>query len=387
MEEKKKFIRLWQSNQYSITILCELCGISRTTGHKLINKYKSEGEKCFEEKSKRPKKTPHKTPIEIENRIIRLRNKHKNWGAKKLVELLKREINLEQIPSVTTVNAILDRNGLLKKRGRRPAGIEKKNPKYESQKCNDIWSVDYKGKFRLGNKKYCHPLTIQDKKSRYIISCDGHYSENYENVKRSYIRAFRQYGKPLYMHSDNGVPFGQVRSIKRFTKLSYWLIDQGILPLYSDPASPQQNGKNERMHRDLKAYCTKPPKYNLSKQQILLDEFRLEYNMIRPHESLKMKTPNSIYQKSEREFKNGRIPDYEYEANMKIHTVMKNGAIRYGAYNWVYVSIAATKRKVAVEEVGNGIYNLFYRNVLLGCFDIRNFKTKQQYLHLSKPIV
>ncbi len=387
MEEKKKFIRLWQSDQYSITTLCDLCGISRTTGHRLIKSYKKEGENCFEKKSKSPKKIPHKTPIEIEKRIVRLRKKHKNWGAKKIVELLKREIKVEQIPSVTTVNAILDRNGLLKKRGRRPAGIEKTHPRYESSKSNEIWSVDYKGKFRMGNKKYCHPLTIQDKKSRYIISCDGHYTENYENVKRSYIKAFRKYGKPLYMHSDNGIPFGQVRSVKRFTRLSYWLIDHEILPLYSDPASPQQNGKHERMHRDLKAYCTKPPKHTLSKQQILLDEFREEYNIIRPHESLKMQTPGSKYERSEREFKNGRIRDYEYESNMKIHTVMKNGAIRYGAYNWLYVSTAAVKKKVGMEEVGNGIYNLFYRNVLLGYFDIRNFKRKEQYLHLSKPIV
>lgn len=387
MKEKMKFIRAWQSDQYSISALCDAFGISRTTGHKLIRRFREEGEKCFELRSKRPKSVPHKTPAKIEKAIIRLREKHKNWGARKFAELLKSEFNVEEIPSETTINAILSRNGLVKKRGKRPTRLEKLHPKYESKHCNEIWSVDYKGKFRLGNKKYCHPLTIQDKKSRFIISCDGHYVENFENVKRSYVKAFRTFGKPLYMHSDNGIPFGQVRSVKRFTKLSYWLIDHGIMPLYSDTASPQQNGKHERMHRDLKAYCTKPPKHTLTKQQFLLDEFKDEYNSIRPHESLNMKTPDSIYVSSDREYKSGRFRDYEYEPNMKVHTVMKNGAIRYGAYNWLFVSRAAIRRKVAMQEVGNGIYNLYYRNVLLGYFDIRKFERKEQYLHLSKPIV
>ena len=387
MEEQMKFIRAWRSNQYTISALCETFGISRTTGHKLIKRFKEEGEKCFEERSRRPKIVPHKTSEEVEKAIVKLRERHPNWGARKFAELLKTEFKVEQIPSETTINAILSRNGLVRKRGRRPTKLEKLHPKYESKICNEIWSVDYKAKFRMGNKKYCHPLTIQDKKSRFIIACDGHHTENYENVKRAYIKAFRAFGMPLYMHSDNGIPFGNVRSVMRFTRLSYWLIDHGILPLYSDTASPQQNGKHERMHRDLKAHCTKPPKYNLSRQQGLLEEFKEEYNWVRPHESIKMQVPGSIYTYSEREFKSGRIADYDYEPNMKVHTVMKNGAIRYGAYNWLYVSLAATRRKVAMEEVGNGIFNLYYRNVLLGYFDSRKFERKQQYQHLSKPIV
>jgi len=387
MEEKMKFIRAWRSDQYTITSLCDAFGISRPTGHKLIKRFEEEGEEGFREKSRRPKNVPHKTPVKIEKAVIRLRKKHKNWGARKFAELLKSEFKVDEIPSESTINAILSRNGLVKKRGKRPSKIEKLHPKYESKTCNEIWSVDYKGKFRMGNKKYCHPLTIQDKKSRFIIACDGHYGETYENVKRAYTKAFRTYGKPLYMHSDNGIPFGSVRSVKRYTKLSYWLIDHGITPIYSDTASPQQNGKHERMHRDLKAYCTRPPKHTLTKQQILLDEFKDEYNEVRPHESLKMKTPSSIYEPSEREFKLGRTPDYNYEANMKIHTVMKHGSIRYGAFHWLFVSSAARGKKVGMEEVGNGIYNLYYRNVLLGYFDARKFERKEQYQHLSKPIV
>lgn len=387
MEEKQKFIRAWRSNQFTMTALCESFQISRPTGYRILKRFKEEGEKCFENQSKRPNNSPHKTPQEIEEAILKLKAKHKNWGARKFVKLLTKEFKVDQIPSETTINKILSKHNLVKKRRRRPVMLEKLHPKYESKFCNEIWSADYKGKFRLGNKNYCHPLTIQDKKSRYVIACAGHYGETYENAKRAYIKAFRTYGKPLYMHSDNGNPFGNVRSVRRFTRLSYWLIDHGVIPIYSDTASPQQNGKHERMHRDLKAYCTRPPKNTLRKQQRFMDEFRMEYNTVRPHESLNMETPGSIYTPSSREFKLGRVPDYEYDSNMRVHTVMKNGAIRYGAYHWLYVSASAKRKKVAMEEVGNGIYNLYYRNVLLGYFDIRKFERKEQYIHLSKPIV
>ncbi len=387
MEEKLKFIRLWQSGEYTMSSLCDYFGVSRVTGYRLIKRFETEGETCLDPRSRRPHRIPHKTLPEIESAIVNLRTKHPNWGARKLIVLLGRTFKSEVIPSETTVNAILSRNGLVKKRGRRPRGVSRLNPDHSSSFCNEIWSVDYKGKFRLGNKRYCHPLTIQDKKSRYLLSCQGHYSETYENVKRAYIAAFRTYGLPQYIHSDNGGPFGHIRSVCRFTRLSYWLIDHGVLPLYSDLASPQQNGKHERMHRDLKAFCTRPVRHTLSKQQILMDEFVREYNDIRPHEGLSMKTPGSVYEASDRSYKGGRVADYEYEANMKVLTVMKSGAIRWGAYHWVYVSTAASRRKVGVEEVGNGIWNMYYRNVLLGYFDIRKLKKKEQYLYLSKPIV
>ena len=144
MEEKMKFIRAWRSNEYTVTALCETFGISRTTGHKLINRYNDEGETSFEGRSKRPNSVPNKTPIEVEYSIVKLRKTHPNWRAKKFAELLKNEFNVDEIPSVTTINAILSRNGLVKKRGKRPSTLEKLHPKYESQECNEIWSVDYK---------------------------------------------------------------------------------------------------------------------------------------------------------------------------------------------------------------------------------------------------
>ena len=185
------------------------------------------------------------------------------------------------------------------------------------------------------------------------------------------------------MHTDNGSPFGNTQSICRYTRLCYWLIDHEILPVFSDPGCPQQNGRHERMHRDLKAYCKTRIGTTLSKQQIVMDAFRIEYNEVRPHESLAMKTPNEIHIRSEREYKE-KVSEYIYEKDFKKFKVTKNGAMRWGAYHWVKVSIGATGKYIGAEEVGEGIWNIYYRNVLLGYIDERLFYRKQQYQSITR---
>jgi len=387
MEEKLKFILAWKSGLYTVSDLCRMHGVSRVTGYRLINRYKEEGEDCLLEQSKRPKNSsPHKTPLEIEQAIIKLRSKYKNWGARKLIVLLEREYAKELIPSETTVNKILSRNGLVKKRRRRSQKVERANPKFDPQVCNEIWSADYKGQFRLGNRRYCYPLTITDKYSRYLFTSKGHYSPNYESVKREYRQVFRKYGQPKYIHTDNGSPFGSIRSVKRYSKLCYWLIDQGIEPLFSDPGCPQQNGRHERMHRDLKAYCCREVENTLSAQQEKMDGFRAEFNLIRPHEALNMATPDSVHERSTRAYSERKRP-FTYDSNLKVLKVMKNGAIRWGAYNWVFVSEAAIRRYMGMEEIGNGIWMMYYRHVLLGYFDEKLINRKEQYLKLANKVV
>ncbi len=386
MEEKLRFIRAWESGQFSVSSLCEEFGISRTTGHKLINRYEAEGEGCFEGKSRAPKNVPHKVKAQIEQGILELRKQYPRWGARKIKVLLGREFPGEQLPSETTIHNILSRHGLVKKRRRRGPKVERHNPKYESYQCNDIWSVDYKGEFRLGNRRYCYPLTIVDKRSRYLLSVKGHYHPDYESVKREYVGVFKENGLPQYIHSDNGLPFGSIRSVGRYTKLCYWLIDHGVKPLFSDPASPQQNGKHERMHRDLKAHSTGPVERTMAAQQRRMDEFVREYNEIRPHESLEMQTPASIYEKSDREYR-PRIRSYDYDPSFKVLKVLKNGAIRWGGYNWVYISTAASRRYVGLEQLDNGIWMVWYRDVFLGYMDEKKINSREQYLRLFNQIV
>ena len=386
MDQRMKFIELWLTDNYTVTGLCEAFGISRTTGHKLINKYYDLGEDAFADGSRIPFIIPHKTPERIENKIVALRKKHENWGARKIKVLLERQLNNSEIPSATTINAIFKRNGLIKKRKRRSARLGRQYPKFDPDTCNEIWSADYKGKFKLGNGRYCCPLTICDSKSRKIMDIKCHYKMTYKAVKQAYKEAFREHGLPYFMHTDNGSPFGNVNSTKRFTSLSYWLIEKGVIPVFSDPASPQQNGRHERMHKDLKAFCRPRPASTLSKQQLIMDEFKNEYNHIRPHESIKMKTPHSVHQRSTREYQE-RKTEYDYPFEHKRLKVTINGAARWGAYHWLWIGRGAKGRYLAAEQVDDNIWNVYFRNVLLGYFDDSLFVNKQQYQKLNQLIV
>ena len=383
MEQKILFIKMWQSGNYTMTSLCDRFNISRTTGHKLVKKFVKQGKGCLGINSKAPHSSPQKTPDHIESAIINLRNNYPNWGARKLKVLLQNQFTEKLIPSETTINAILKRNGLITSKRRRNPKEGKLYPKFDPNLPNEIWSADYKGKFKIGNKRYCWPLTICDSNSRMILDIICHYKPDYKSVKSAYTRVFKEYGLPEFLHTDNGTPFASIRSPRRFSKLCYWLVDLGITPVFSDPASPQQNGRHERMHKDLKAYCKYRIETTMNKQQKVMNEFKFEYNTIRPHESLNMKTPSVVHVKSIRQFTNKKIP-YNYPLHFKVLKISTNGAARWGAYNWLFISNAAIGRYVGVEETNNGIWNVYYRNVLLGYMDEKLISSKETYLHINK---
>ena len=282
MEQKVEFIHEWLSNQYTITVLCEAFEITRPTAYRLIKRYEEIGIPGLLEKSKAPLNHPNRTKKEVEKAIIDLRKDHRRWGAKKIHKLLEKDFSLDLIPSKVTIHNIMIRNGLIlpQKRMRR---VKPVFPIFNPKKCNEVWSADYKGKFLMGNKKYCHPLTISDSKSRFLFTAKGHYRELFDAAKKEFTRVFREYSMPEQIHTDNGAPFGSVAAIQRFTKLSYWFIDLGILPVYSDPAHPEQNGRHERMHRDLKAECAAHSAFNLRAQQRKLNYFVKEYNNVSSH--------------------------------------------------------------------------------------------------------
>ena len=385
MEQKVEFICEWRTEKYAITELCKAFGISRPTAYKMINRFKNFGIEGLRERSSSPRIHPNKTKESIEETILILKEKYPRWGAKKIRRLLFNVCAEQDIPSVVTVHNILARNGLVlpQKRLRR---VKPVFPIFDPQECNEVWSADYKGKFLMGNKIYCHPLTIADSKSRYLFAAKGHYHESLKSVKAEFTRVFRQYGIPNQIHTDNGSPFGSVRSIQRFTQLSYWFIDLGIIPVFSDPAHPEQNGRHERMHRDLKAACAKPSAYDLKAQQRRLNHFVKEYNHERPHEALGLETPASVHSFSTRPFPE-RISEFNYEPNNKVMKVTQNGAIRWKSYHWVYLTAALKRKYVGVEELGNGIWKVTYRNVFLGYFDEKNIRNKQISIRLSQKKV
>jgi len=314
-----------------------------------------------------------------------LKKKYPRWGAKKIRILLFDDCSEKEIPSVVTVHNILKRNGLVnpQKRMRR---VKPVFPIFDPKACNEVWSADYKGKFLMGNKIYCHPLTIADSKSRFLFTAKGHYHENLKSEKSEFTKVFRTYGMPKQIHTDNGSPFGSVRAIQRYTQLSYWFIELGIQPVFSDPAHPEQNGRHERMHRDLKAACAKPAAFDLRAQQRRLNKFVREYNHVRPHEALEMKTPSNIHDFSTRPFLE-RIPKFEYDTKFRTLKVTQNGAIRWKSYYWVYLTAALKGKHVGIKELGNGIWKVFYREVLLGYFDENNLRNKEQAVRLETNLV
>ncbi len=385
MEEKVAFICEWLSEKHSISELCRFFEISRPTAYKLIQQFEKHGIKGLLEQSRAPIMHPNRTREDLENRILILKEEHKRWGAKKLRRLLFNDFAEIEIPSVVTVHNILLRHGLVcpQKRLRR---IKPVYPIFDPQECNEVWSADYKGKFKMGNMKYCHPLTIADSKSRFLFTAKAHLHEDFESAKAEFTRVFRKYGLPKQIHTDNGGPFGSVNSIQRFTRLSYWFIELGILPVFSDPAHPEQNGRHERMHRDLKAACAMPSRYDLAKQQKRLNSFVKEYNTVRPHEALDMETPAQVHKLSERPFPE-YIKEWVYAPHMKVMNVVKNGSIRWKSYYWVFLTECLIGKRVGAEEIGNGIWKVYYRDVFLGYFNEKDIREKQTSTRLSINLV
>ena len=372
MDQKKEFIILYKSGSYPISHLAEMFSISRPTAYKYIKRYEQHGIQGLLELPTRPHNIPNKTSSEIEDQIISLRTKHPRWGAAKLLVLLEDKLPNKKLPKLTTVNNILKKNGLIKARKRR-IKIEPIYPKFDPSAPNEIWSADFKGKFRLGNQSYIYPLTIADSCSRFVFAAKGLKQGTFRNTKIVFTNIFREYGLPEQIHTDNGPPFGSIRSLGRLSRLSVWFMELGIKPVFSDPAHPEQNGRHERMHRELKGEATRPPGYNIQLQQRKLNSFVREYNEIRPHAALNMKTPASVHTYSQIKYPD-KISEWIYPKEIYVRYVTTTGGIKIGKNNMLYLSTVLGGKDVGLEELGNKIYRVYFREFFLGYADLREFK-------------
>jgi hypothetical protein len=261
---------------------------------------------------------------------------------------------------------------MVKERKRR-GKVEPKKPIFDPHVPNEVWSADYKGKFRMGNKKYCYPLTLSDSFSRKVFTAKGLHESTLDKTKPVFIAVFRRYGLPLQMHTDNGPPFAHINSLGRLTRLTVWFMELGIQPVFSDPAHPEQNGRHERMNRELKGECTRPPGYSLQAQQRKLNRFVKEYNEVRPHDGLGMKTPDSVHEISDRKYPE-TIVEWVYPKNVIEKYVSRNGAVRAGKNNWLFLTTALAGKQVGFEEIGNSIYRIYFREFFLGYADMKEMK-------------
>jgi transposase InsO family protein len=383
MEEKASFILEWESGEHTFTALCRSFGISRTLGYRYILRYLLRGVAGLREQSRAPRRVWNRTAPEIERAIVQMRRKWTRIGPLKIYQLLtERYRGRRKLPSVSTIALVLKRYGLVKKR-RRVRRIRAVHPIFEAKGPNEIWSVDFKGKFRMGDGRYCYPLTVMDAYSRNVLAVVGMLKPTFEATKAVFEALFKRYGLPKQIHSDNGEPFASGVSLSRLTRLAVWFMDLGIQPVYSDPAHPEQNGSHERMHEELKAEATKPAAYNLAQQQRKFDAFRRFYNEQRPHQALGQRRPKEFYRRSPRRFPS-TMKRWTYPQGMCTKYVCRNGAIRWGAGKWVVVSTTLIEKYVGLEEIVKGKWRVYYRDTLLGYLDERELRIQDELGRLRR---
>src|SRR5258705_7307205 len=282
MDERLRFVaRLLEGEK--MAPMCAEFGISRKTGYKIFDRYKDCGVEAFTDRSRRAHRQANRLPMPIEATIVRLKREYPGWGAPKIREKLRQQLpTLPHCPAISTVHAVLDRHGLVHRRRRRRPRLTGTELTHPSQP-NALWCADYKGEFMLGNRRYCYPLTITDFASRYLITCEALSTTQEKFAFVIFERAFKEFGLPATIRTDNGVPFASAHALYGLSKLAVWWLRLGIQIERSKPGHPQQNGRHERMHLTLKKEGTKPASTNVLQQQAPFDTCIQHFNHERPH--------------------------------------------------------------------------------------------------------
>jgi transposase InsO family protein len=364
-DQRKKLLEAYIGGDATMADLCRQFGVSRKTAYKWYNRY-VEGnfdEVCLRDISRAPHEpnsvfTHNQLELAVDVKLA-----HKSWGPKKIIALLRRDFPEQRWPSERRLYEILKEHHLVcsRKIRNRVCATHSLGKLNDS---NDVWMADFKGWFMTQSKEKCEPLTITDGHSRYLIRCEHLREKSARYVWLAFARAFREYGLPLRLRTDNGAPFGSVGA-GRLTQLSVNLIKAGVLPEWINPGHPEENGQHERFHRTLKETTANPPAKTLKEQLKRIREFQREYNYDRPHEALQMNTPASCYNTSPRRWDGIlRPPEYKTE-NVRVHKVHPSGCIAMKGTEY-YIGRALPGEYVGLEEDGFGGYNVYFGPVYLG---------------------
>ena len=366
-EQRMRFIHDWQKQQDSMAELCRRYGISRRVGYKWLKRYRQEGIEGLQDQSRAPRRHPNQTPAALEERIVALRARHGRWGPTTLKAVLERKDAAVTWPARSTIGQLLKRQGLSLPRRRRPRAAPTRPPLTPMGEPNQVWSIDFKGWFRTQDGERCDPLTISDGASRYLLRCQGLRHPDGEHVRALMEAAFREYGLPRVLRSDNGPPFATV-AVHGLSSLAVWWIKLGICPERIEPGHPEQNGRHERMHRTLKQETASPPARTLRAQQRAFDRFRREYNEERPHQGLELKTPGECYGLSPRPYPS-RIEEPVYPAEFALRRVV-DGVIRWRRQK-VFVGKGLNGERVGLEQIGERLWRVWFSFYELGWLDER----------------
>jgi putative transposase len=310
----------------SVSELAEIYDISRKTVYKWLDRHDQHGAAGLADLSRRPVSSPHQVSSEVERAIVEARHRWK-WGPRKLRVKLCEQDETRQWPSVSTIASVLKNKGLVVERRRRTRTPVQPPPYASPEASNAVWCADYKGYFRVRDGTRIDPLTITDASSRYLLRCQIVERTDFAHAQAVFEAAFREFGLPGVIHTDNGVPFASVAP-GGLSRLSMWFVRLGITPERSRPGSPQDNGRHERMHRTLKQATATPPKATARLQQKAFDAFRHEFNQHRPHQALGDLTPAACYQTGSRLYPR-RLPELEYADDIQVRRVSQQGSIRW----------------------------------------------------------
>lgn len=364
MDERLRLVARLLEGEKMATV-CREFGISRVTGYKIFSRYKECGLDALNDRSRRPYRQANRLPFQVERSILGIKREYPSWGAPKIHDKLIKQYPMIKAPAISTVHAVLDRHGLVKRRRRRrhkAQGTELR----AAHEPNGLWCADYKGEFKLGNKQYCYPLTITDYRSRYLLTCEGVASTRSDFAVTIFERTFKDFGLPQAIRTDNGPPFAAPNALFGLSRLSVWWLRLGIQIQRIKPGNPQQNGRHERMHLTLKQEATKPASFNFLQQQERFDRFVGVYNHERPHQALNGAFPGELYTPSAREYRPPADPDYPFHD--RTVRVTRCGRICLGRRK-INLSNVFAGQLVGLREVDDRIWLVSFLDFDLGFFD------------------
>jgi putative transposase len=382
MDQRKALIDDFLSGMYGKAELAERYGVSRPTVNKWIGRFKQDGYAGLADRSSAPRRCGHRTEARIEELILEVRRKHPRWGARKILAYIdnkrsgprpKAPFNLPAelvLPARSTANDLLGRHGMLQRQSRaqRPPRRSSELTGAASQ-AGECYFIDFKGHFRMGNGRYCYGLTMTDADSRMLLVCEALPDTGGDGVRRVLECVFSDSGLPERIHSDNGTPFSSTARCG-LSRLNIWWTKLGITHELSRPGCPQDNPQHERMHRTMKAETTRPPEHDLEAQQRRFGAFREEFNHERPHEALGGRTPSMLWTPSLRPLPES-LASPEYAGHFEVRRVTSNGVIKF-RNDWLFLSETLEGESVALEEIDDGIWSVWFYRLLLGRYDERS---------------
>ena len=365
------------AGEKSMSRLCREYEVSRPTGYKWLRRYQA-GEP-LRDQSHASRRHPNRTPPEVEALLVAARNRHPTWGGRKLVRYLEDQ-GYSGLPAASTATEILRRHGLIS-----PEESEKHTPyrRFQMERPNQLWQMDFKGHFALTDGTRCHPLTISDDHSRRLLCLDAYDNERWPSVQRSLLRVFQENGLPEAILSDNGPPWGD--NANGYTPYEVWMMQLGILPIHGRPLHPQTQGKEERFHRTLKEDVLKRRALaDLLQAQTVFDAYRAEFNQERPHAALGYDVPDRHYTPSPRPLP-GSWGEPEYDAGLTLRRVNSKGYLSIQGRRY-YLSEAMIGKYVELRFRPDNLVDLCYGPFRIASIDLSERLFRSRKISRIQPL-